>query len=230
MAPGGLLLADLLASELALGPGDRVLDLGCGRGQSSIYLATRHQVQVVAVDLWIHSEDRRVPSIAAGVDELITHLQGDVARGLPIAPGSLDAIFCLQSFHCFGTRPWLLRYLASLLKPGGRLGIAQGCFREEVTVFPPLFRESDGWNVEYHNYHSVSWWRNHFESSGVLDVTLAREVTDGDIMWEDDVLYRGDLCGWSPDYLKGSGWLIRHILAGRSAPPSLTHCMVVATR
>lgn len=230
MAPGGLLLAEMLAEQLSLKPGDRVLDIGCGRGQSSVYLASRYQVQVVSVDLWIGAEERQRRAASAGVEGQITALQGDIARGVPIAPGSLDAIFCLQSFHVFGTRPWLLRYLTSLLKPGGRIGIAQGCFREEVEAFPPLFTDTDGWNAEYEKYHSPGWWRNHFASTGSLEVVLAGEVTDGDIMWEDDVLYRGDRREWSMDYLERSAWLIRQVLAGRSAAPSLTHCMAVATR
>lgn len=36
MAPGGLLLASMIAERLSFRPGERVLDLGCGRGQSSV--------------------------------------------------------------------------------------------------------------------------------------------------------------------------------------------------
>lgn len=230
MAPGGMLLATKLADALSLQPGDRVLDLGCGRGQSSILLASRYQAQVTAVDLWIGTDERQQRAMAAGVNTRITALQGDVQRGLPIEREELDAIFCLQSFHCFGTRPWVLRYLASLLKPGGRLGIAQGCFREEVEVLPSHFQDTGGWHAEYEKYHSPDWWHRHFASSGCLNVALAEEVIDGDVLWEDDVLYRGDRAGWSASYLTHSAWLIRQVLQGRRAAPSLTHCMVVATK
>lgn len=230
MAPGGLLLADMLASELALKPGARVLDLGCGRGQSSIFLASKYQARVTSVDLWIGSEERRLKAAGFGMDVAITALQGDIRRGLPIEPESLDAIFCMQAFHCFGTQAWVLRYLSTLLKPGGRFGIAQGCFREESVALPAIFADTAGWNVEYHKYHSPAWWRNHFSTALQLKVVLADEVTDGDLMWEDDILYRGEQAGWSADYLKQSAWLIRHVLHGKSATPTLTHCMVVATK
>lgn len=230
MAPGGLLLAEMLAERLSLEAGKTVLDVGCGRGQSSVFLASRYGVRVVSVDLWIGAHERQARAADGGVHELITPLKGDVARGVPIDAGSLDAIFCMQSFHCFGTRPWLLHYLATLLRPGGRIGIAQGCFKEEVEEFPSLFTETDGWNAEYGKYHSPAWWRSHFASSPTLEVVLSREVRDGDIMWEDDVLYRGERAGWSEDYLQRSAWLIRQILQGRTVPPTLTHCMVVASR
>jgi SAM-dependent methyltransferase len=230
MAPGGLILAQMLADELSIEDGANILDLGCGRGQSSIHLAARYQAQVTSLDLWIGVEERQRKAIEAGVGAQVTALQGDVRRGLPIAAGSLDAIFCMQAFHCFGTQPWVLTYLASLLKPGGKLGIAQGCFRDEPDQLPSLFDDTGGWNAEYGKYHSVDWWRRHLSSSDQLEVLMAREVVDGDILWEDDILYRGERAGWSQDYLAHAAWLVRHVLHGQQASPSLTHCLVVATR
>lgn len=230
MAPGGLILAQMLAEELSLEAGAKVLDLGCGRGQSSVYLATRFKAQVTSLDLWISAEERELKALRAGVGQQVTALQGDVRQGLPIARGSLDAIFCMQSFHCFGTQPWVLTYLASLLKPGGKLGIAQGCFRHEPDRLPTLFIDTGGWNAEYSKYHSVDWWQRHLSSNDQLEVVEAREVADGEILWEDDILYRCERAGWSPEYLAHCAWLVRHVLHGQLAAPSLTHCLVIATR
>ncbi|MFM2416795.1 MAG: hypothetical protein RL385_1518 [Pseudomonadota bacterium] len=230
MAPGGLLLADLLADALQLQPGDRVLDLGCGRGQSTVFFATRCGVNVVSLDLWISASERQVAAAVAGVADRVVALQGDICRGVPVEAGSLDAIVSLQAFHCFGVAPWVVRYLTSLLKPGGRLAIAQGCFRHEVENFPPLFRANDGWNAEYPKYHSPAWWQRHLESNGPLTVSISTEIPDGDLLWEDDVLYRGDRAGWSAPFLEHSGWLIRQIIHGRTAEPSLTHCLVMCEK
>lgn len=230
MAPGGLMLANQMAEHLALKNGSRVLDIGCGRGQSSVFLASRYRSYVVSLDLWVSAEDRERTAAAAGVEHRITPIQGDIRRGLPVALTHCDGIFCMQAFHCFGTRRALLPYLASLLNPGGKICIAQGCFREEVEVLPPPFTETDSWNAEYHTYHSPGWWREHFASSGAFDVDLCQEVMDGDILWEDDVLYRGDRARWSAEYLARSAWLIRQILHGRTSRPSLTHCLLVATK
>ena len=230
MAPGGLLLAERLADALQLQPGDRVLDLGCGRGQSTVFFAANCGVDVISLDLWIPASERSAAAAVAGVADRVTALQGDIARGVPVEAGSLDAIVCLQAFHCFGTARWLLRYLTSLLRPGGRLAIAQGCFRQEVGEFPALFRATDGWNAEYGSYHSPGWWRRHFEANGPLTVRVAMEIPDGDLLWEDDVLYRGDRAGWSAQFLEQSGWLIRQIVHGRTAQPSLTHCLVMGEK
>lgn len=230
MAPGGLLLAHLMAEPLALTCGSTVIDLGCGRGQSSVFLATEYEASVVSMDLWVGAEDRRRAAADAGVADRITPLQGDIRRGLPIAFPPADAIFCLQAFHTFGTHRGLLTYLATLLKPGGRLCVAQGCFSEEPGPLGSPFTDTDGWDVRYDTYHSPAWWRTHVEASGAFTVDACHEVTDGDILWEDDVRYRGDRAGWSQEFLARSAWLMRHILHGRSRGPALTHMLLVASR
>lgn len=57
MGPSALWLLEWLCSDLALAPGARVLDLGCGRAITSIFLAREFDVQVVAADLWIKPTD-----------------------------------------------------------------------------------------------------------------------------------------------------------------------------
>ncbi len=53
MSPGALFLAARMARGLEVRPGDVVLDVGCGMGESSIFLARHYGVRVVAVDLGI---------------------------------------------------------------------------------------------------------------------------------------------------------------------------------
>ena len=121
MAPGGLLLARQMADHLVPQPGSTILDLGCGRGQSSVFLANGYGASVVSMDFWISAEERRQSAADAGVLHLVTPLDGDIRRGVPMEHRSFDAIFCLQAFHCFGTTPAVLRHLAYLLKPGGTI-------------------------------------------------------------------------------------------------------------
>jgi len=58
-ASGGantLWLTEWLTSELELRPAMKVLDLGCGRASSSIFLRREFGVQVWAADLWLTCE------------------------------------------------------------------------------------------------------------------------------------------------------------------------------
>jgi SAM-dependent methyltransferase len=49
---GGLYLATRMVRTMRLRPGDIVLDLGCGKGAASLFLARHLGVKVIAVDLW----------------------------------------------------------------------------------------------------------------------------------------------------------------------------------
>ena len=53
MAPGGLYLAAKMAASLDIKADDAVLDLACGKGETSIYMAQEFGAQVLAVDLRI---------------------------------------------------------------------------------------------------------------------------------------------------------------------------------
>src|SRR6266446_4056223 len=59
-ASGGansLWMTEWLAEKLDLRPGMRVLDLGCGRASSSIFLRQEFGVQVWATDLWFSAAE-----------------------------------------------------------------------------------------------------------------------------------------------------------------------------
>ncbi len=65
-ASGGansLWLTEWLAQGLELTPGLRVLDLGCGRAASSIFLQREFGVNVWATDLWFSASEKPIVSV-----------------------------------------------------------------------------------------------------------------------------------------------------------------------
>lgn len=57
MGPNVLWLTESLTQVMDLEPGMRVLDMGCGKAASSIFLAKEFGVHVWAADLWIEASD-----------------------------------------------------------------------------------------------------------------------------------------------------------------------------
>ena len=55
MGPNVLGLAESVAERMTLEPGMRVMDLGCGKALSSVFLAREFGVEVWATDLWIQA-------------------------------------------------------------------------------------------------------------------------------------------------------------------------------
>jgi cyclopropane fatty-acyl-phospholipid synthase-like methyltransferase len=53
MGPNPLQLAEELCTNMKLSPGMKVLDMGCGKGLTSIFFAKEFGVTVFANDPWI---------------------------------------------------------------------------------------------------------------------------------------------------------------------------------
>jgi SAM-dependent methyltransferase len=185
-ASGGansLWLTEWLTDALDLRRGMRVLDLGCGRAASSIFLRREFDVEVWASDLWISASENAQRIRDAGVADGVFPIHAD-ARSLPFADGFFDAIVCIDSFMYYGTDDLYLNYLARFMKPDGVLGVAgAGLMREVDGAVPEHLRA--WWTPDVWCLHSPEWWRRHWERTGILDVQLTGAMPDGWERWLD---------------------------------------------
>jgi cyclopropane fatty-acyl-phospholipid synthase-like methyltransferase len=94
-----LWLTEWLTSKLDLQSGMRVLDLGCGRAGSSIFLRREFGVQVWAADLWFSVEENLQRVRDAGVADGVFPIHAD-ARSLPFGCEFFDAIVSIDSTTC----------------------------------------------------------------------------------------------------------------------------------
>lgn len=178
-----LWLTEWLTTTLDLQPGMRVLDLGCGRGASSIFLCREFGVQVWATDLWFSASENIQRIRDAGVENDVFPLHAD-ARSLPFAAAFFDVIVCIDSFPYFGTDDLYLNYLAQFVKPGGLVAIAGAGLMQEIGgEVPEHLREI--WTQDFWCLHSANWWRRHWERTGILDITVADTMTEGWKVWLD---------------------------------------------
>jgi len=113
---------------LAVPPGARVADVGCGAGGMTVLLAAAvgPTGQVVAVDgeralleATAHRADRE------GVGDRVTTIRHDLAAGVPRAD-AFDLIWAAHVVHHLPDQQAALDGLAALLTPGGRLALAEG--------------------------------------------------------------------------------------------------------
>lgn len=111
-----------LVSALALPPGARVLDVGCGSAKSAVLLATDAQAKVVGIDRSALSLGRaRWRTERHGLTDDLPLLRAD-ATALPFRDASFDAVV-LEAVAYAAPLPTVLPELARVLVPGGRVGL-----------------------------------------------------------------------------------------------------------
>jgi ubiquinone/menaquinone biosynthesis C-methylase UbiE len=183
-ASGGanpLWLAEWLAEALDLQPGMRVLDLGCGRAASSIFLHREFGVQVWAVDLWFDPAENLARIRDAGAEGGVFPIRAD-ARSLPFATDFFDAVVSIDAYVYFGTDDLYLGNLARFVKAGGLIGIAgAGLMQEFGDALPEHLR--NWWTPSACCLHSADWWLQHWTRSGIVDIAVADTLPDGWKFW-----------------------------------------------
>jgi cyclopropane fatty-acyl-phospholipid synthase-like methyltransferase len=181
MGPNVLWLAEWASHAVPLRPEMRVLDLGCGKAASSIFLAKEFGVTVWAADLWIKPSDNLQRIEAAGLADRVLPIYAE-AHALPFAEDYFDAIVSFDAYHYFGTDDLYLGYVSKFIRPGGRLCIVvPGLTRELPDAPPEALRPY--WEREFCAFHSPDWWRRHWSKTGLLEIELADTLADGWQLW-----------------------------------------------
>jgi len=118
-------LARKLADAARLGPGDVVVDAGFGFGeQDLLWVRERDVARIVGVnvtDLHVQVAKQRVA--ARGLEGRID-LRLASATELPLEASSVDKVVALESAFHFDTRERFFEEAARVLKPGGRIALA----------------------------------------------------------------------------------------------------------
>jgi cyclopropane-fatty-acyl-phospholipid synthase len=112
---------ELICKKLALQPGERMLDVGCGWGALAIHAAQRHGVNVLGITLSPpQAAEARRRAEAAGVADKV---EFRVLDWRELEPGQFDAISSIGMSEHVGedSIDEYARRLTSLLRPGGRL-------------------------------------------------------------------------------------------------------------
>ncbi|HIT29379.1 MAG TPA: methyltransferase domain-containing protein [Candidatus Scatomorpha stercoravium] len=173
--PNALYLTEELTDSMSLAPGMAVLDLGCGRALSSVFLAREYGVTVYAVD---KNEDAETCNMLrdVGCDKSVYPIRADAAS-LPIPAGIIDALVCVNAYHNFGMEAGFFEAkLKPLLKPGAQVGLVL-CGRRAECVKPDDMNENPV-------FWSAAEWRRWFESEG-LGIDVCEELESTERAWKE---------------------------------------------
>ena len=168
-----LLGMESLTQIVPLTPEMRVLDLGCGKGLTSVFLHKEFGVQVWAVDLDADLNKMFAFFRREKVDKHVFPLRAD-AKNLPLPQRYFDAIFSVNSFTYYGTDDRFLPYITRFLKPGGYLAVSDICVKDEIETvaqIPECLKEH--YSIAWYSVHAASWWKVKWEKIPAIAVQKA---------------------------------------------------------
>ncbi|MFJ7075545.1 SAM-dependent methyltransferase [Streptomyces sp. NPDC098781] len=117
----GARMTDEILDRLDVGPGMRVLDLGCGTGGPGVHLARWCDAEITGISP--SAAEVAVATAraeAAGVSHKIAFRHADAAR-MPFPDDTFDRVMAIESVVHAADRVAWLREIARVLKPGGRV-------------------------------------------------------------------------------------------------------------
>jgi cyclopropane fatty-acyl-phospholipid synthase-like methyltransferase len=166
-----LWLIESLSQKMSFTQDMRILDLGCGKALSSIFLAKEFGSQVWAVDLSISPTDNYKRIKEANVEDKVFPLLAD-ARKLPFPEGFFDAIVGVNSYQFFGADDIFLRFLLlKHLKPGGCIGMIVPGFYSDFDTIPehllPFWDEA-----LLATWHSPDWYQRNLSRINSIEIEL----------------------------------------------------------
>jgi trans-aconitate 2-methyltransferase len=159
---------DVLA-RLPLYGDETVLDAGCGSGRVTELLLERlPRGRVIALDGSPSMIEAARARLARNGDQ-VRFVVADLARPLPIARSSVDAILSTATFHWIADHDRLFRHLAAVLRPGGRLVAQCGGEGNVEAVRRVIATVGDGWQGPW-TFASAEATRARLAAAGFTDL------------------------------------------------------------
>ena len=183
--------ANRLAEKLGIGPDTRVIDIACGKGTTSAYLANRFGCEVVGIDI---SDDLldEAKAIAArkGLEDKLDFRVGD-ALDLPFADGEFDVAISQAMLILVGDKQKAIREAMRVMRPGGRSGWLELSWKKQ----PPaeFMHEVSDVICAYcmTNVETFENWEKVFSWAGVENLEVEKHSQDMSMgqMFSDEGLY-----------------------------------------
>jgi cyclopropane fatty-acyl-phospholipid synthase-like methyltransferase len=181
MGPNSLWLIEYLTEKMNIKKGMGILDLGCGKAMSSIFLAKEYNIQVIAADLWINASENMKRIKEENVEEYVFPINLE-AHNLPFAEECFDIIVSADSYQYYGANELYLDYILKYLKPGGQIGVVIPSLKKEYGKNIPK-KMKPYWDSDMYCYYTIEWWKRLWGHSEKVKMETADIMPNGYENW-----------------------------------------------
>jgi tocopherol O-methyltransferase len=158
-------LVEHLAQAADIQPRAKILDIGCGFGASSIYLARKYQADVTGITISpLQVEMANQAAAAAGASSAFACMD---AERMSLSD-CFDVLWSIESISHYQDVPRFFANAAKLLNPGGTFALTD--WFKQLALSPGEHKKflspiEDGMLVELHTMHD---YENYLASAGLL--------------------------------------------------------------
>ena len=184
--PNGIRQAEELASYFTITKDMKILDLGCGMGLSSLYLAQEYGAKVFATDLYADPTENHINFQTLGIADRIIPMLLDATQTIPFAKGYFDVIFSVGAYNMFGDNEEMLPKLIPYVKKGGYIAVAFPGLKYEFGDNVPLEMQPF-WGVPdvARCVRGIEWWKDLFGKADGIEIVTISEMACHDIAWDE---------------------------------------------
>lgn len=127
-------LIEKLSQRLRIMPKDKILDVGCGMGGSSLYLAKHYNATVTGITLSSKQVEIATRKADESKEKNVSFKIEDALSLASFEDNSFDIIWSLESCEQFIDKTMFLKQAYRVLKPGGQLMLATWCSSQDEYV------------------------------------------------------------------------------------------------
>lgn len=135
--PAAMNTMRVLSEAAGIGDGDRVLNIGCGAGEDSVWNARAHGATVIGVNISESQlEIARRNARAHGVADVTEFRYDDFHELSTVEDGSVDVVWGLEALSHSPDRPGVLEQARRVLVDGGRVAFTDIFLRPNRELTP----------------------------------------------------------------------------------------------